>query len=102
MAIQTAKRPGDVPTGNHYAIIIFKSQTIHHEGDERSRTHPGHGYPAYTETLTTNEYKWTLNKEEWVKEIEYLERARGTSHKEEYAAIEVIGKAQVETKVVVK
>lgn len=30
--------------------VITKS-TIHHEGDERSRTSPGHGYPAYTETI---------------------------------------------------
>lgn len=31
--------------------IITKSRNIYHEGDERSRTHPGHGYPAYTETV---------------------------------------------------
>ena len=29
-----------------YAIITTES--VYHEGDERSRTHPGHGYPAYT------------------------------------------------------
>lgn len=34
-----------------YAVIY--SETIHHEGDERSRTNPGHGYPAYTETVET-------------------------------------------------
>ena len=34
-----------------YAAI--GSDTIHHEGDERSRTRPGHGYPAYSETVTT-------------------------------------------------
>ena len=32
-----------------YAVITTKS--IHHEGDERSRTNPGHGYPAYTEEV---------------------------------------------------
>ena len=32
-----------------YAIIY--EDTIHHEGDERSRTHPGHGYPAYSEEI---------------------------------------------------
>lgn len=36
-----------------YAVI--KQKQIHHEGDERSRTHPGHGYPAYTETVTSFE-----------------------------------------------
>lgn len=31
--------------------LIVTSDTIHHEGDERSRTHPGHGYPAYSEEV---------------------------------------------------
>ncbi len=34
-----------------YAVIL--NEQIHHEGDERSRTNPGHGYPAYTETIST-------------------------------------------------
>lgn len=33
-----------------YAAII--TDQIYHEGDERSRTHPGHGYPAYYEDVT--------------------------------------------------
>lgn len=38
--------------------IITKTKNIYHEGDERSRTHPGHGYPAYTETVKTyDEYE---------------------------------------------
>jgi len=39
-----------VPQVPHYAVITYK--TIQHwvEGDERSRTHPGHGYPAGYET----------------------------------------------------
>lgn len=32
-----------------YAVI--ETKTIYHEGDERSRTHPGHGYPAYDEQV---------------------------------------------------
>lgn len=32
---------------------IIEKSTIHHPGDERSRTHPGHGYPAYSEEVTT-------------------------------------------------
>lgn len=31
--------------------IIIKEEKVHHEGDERSRNHPGHGYPAWTQTL---------------------------------------------------
>jgi hypothetical protein len=30
--------------------VVFITETVHHEGDERSRTHPGHGYPAHTTT----------------------------------------------------
>lgn len=32
--------------------MIVKAKTIYHEGDERSRTHPGHGYPSYTEEVS--------------------------------------------------
>jgi len=31
-----------------YAAIVTRSFIV--PGDERSRTHPGHGYPAHTET----------------------------------------------------
>jgi len=34
-------------------FVFFEKTSIHHEGDERSRTNPGHGYPAYTEQITT-------------------------------------------------
>lgn len=29
--------------------LIITTRTIYHEGDERSRQFPGHGYPAYSE-----------------------------------------------------
>ena len=32
-----------------YAVLY--KQTIHHAGDERSRTNPGHGYPTYNEDV---------------------------------------------------
>lgn len=31
--------------------LAITKRTIHHAGDERSRTHPGHGYPAYDEEV---------------------------------------------------
>jgi hypothetical protein len=31
--------------------LIITSREIYHEGDERSRQYPGHGYPAYSETV---------------------------------------------------
>jgi hypothetical protein len=33
----------DVPKTEHFAVVYTK--TIFIPGDERSRTHPGHGYP---------------------------------------------------------
>ena len=33
-----------LPKLQHFAALVFG--TIHIPGDERSRTHPGHGYPA--------------------------------------------------------
>ena len=48
-----------------YAVVYTKSTRI--PGDERSRTNPGHGYPAYTqEDQIFKEFK---NKEEWEKWI---------------------------------
>lgn len=35
----------DLPLTESY--IIVKAITVHVEGDERSRTNPGHGYPAH-------------------------------------------------------
>jgi hypothetical protein len=39
----------DIPKEPHYAILEQRSITI--PGDERSRTNPGHGYPASTEQV---------------------------------------------------
>lgn len=38
-----------LPKTTHFALI--EQATVYHEGDERSRTHPGHGYPAYSENV---------------------------------------------------
>lgn len=32
-------------------FIAIEDHTVYHEGDQRSRDHPGHGYPAYSETV---------------------------------------------------
>jgi len=40
-------RASDIPAGEHWAIITSRSVSI--PGDERSRTAPGHGYPAHSE-----------------------------------------------------
>ena len=64
-----------------YAIIIESS--IHHPGDERSRTHPGHGYPAHTETV--QEFKEFKNEGEFRQWIERQESRPYSS--ETYRAI---------------
>lgn len=65
--------PDRLPSGKHFAALVFTTKSIYHEGDERSRTHPGHGYGAYTETINSVEYipfgndkeleAWVLNEE---------------------------------------
>jgi hypothetical protein len=54
----------NIPKTEHYAVLRNNVRTIHHEGDERSRTNPGHGYPAYTETITSIDYLVFETKEE--------------------------------------
>jgi len=44
-----ASQPSDIPTTRHFALVVFDQITI--PGDERSRTHPGHGYPESIETV---------------------------------------------------
>jgi len=61
--------PEKLPEQVHFAALIFKSRSIYHEGDKRSRTNPGHGYPAYTETVNTIEYLPFASRQEmesWV------------------------------------
>ena len=55
----------ELPPQPYYAILT--ERTIHIPGDERSRTNPGHGYPASTE----NYLSMTLfeDKEKWEEEI---------------------------------
>lgn len=56
----------EAPNDAHFAILEFDS--IYIEGDERSRTHPGHGYPASTEKIVRY-YRYNT-EEAWKKAIE--------------------------------
>lgn len=67
-----AKSPADVPKGPHYAIIVFKTSSVYVEGDERSRTHPGHGYPGGTETFESNEYYPFDSRADWEAAVQHL------------------------------
>lgn len=55
----------DLPPGEHFAILVFSS--VYVPGDERSRTNPGHGYPAYNQPVTNVEVYAT--RELWEAEI---------------------------------
>ena len=39
----------DLPVDSRF--VIFTQSQIHHEGDQRSRDYPGHGYSAYSEDV---------------------------------------------------
>lgn len=57
-----------IPNEEHFAIVI--EETTYHEGDERSRTHPGHGYPAHSTSDLV--YKAYTDKGEWENQIRQL------------------------------
>jgi hypothetical protein len=80
-------RVEDIPKGDHYAIIEFKTISI--PGDERSRTNPGHGYPASTESYS--EYIAFTDRAEWEKEKEIINRSSSTQYfgRKEFVALEV-------------
>lgn len=73
-----------VPSTRHYAIITEVNVTI--PGDERSRTHPGHGYPEETRTYT--QYEAFTDKEKWLNKIKGYENER--YGRTSYRAMEVI------------
>ena len=65
---KSVTEPNDLPPGEHFVILTFGTITI--PGDERSRTHPGHGYPESTETTIGCEVFQT--EEGWKAEIQRL------------------------------
>lgn len=59
------RKLSDIPKEPHYVIV--KIGSVHIPGDERSRTHPGHGYGERTEHYP--EMRVTTDKTLWEKEI---------------------------------
>lgn len=58
-----------MPKEKHWAIVEYGSVFI--PGDERSRTNPGHGYPASSQPVTT--YYAFTDQAEWENEIQMRE-----------------------------
>ena len=74
----------EVPKDEHYAII--QSDSIYIPGDERSRTCPGHGYPASTQQVVT--YEVYLTKDKLMTAIQELENPKYGS-KKNYVVVKV-------------
>ena len=72
----------DVPVAEHWAILEFTS--IHVPGDERSRTNPGHGYPAHNEPVVKYEAYFTEEKF-----LAALQQRAERSHGPKYAAFKM-------------
>lgn len=67
------KRVSEIPDGEHY--IALQNQNIYIPGDERSRTNPGHGYSASTQSyLTFRLFDDKAECENWVAKQQYPEK----------------------------
>lgn len=91
------KKPSDIPTGPHFAVLVYATTSVHHEGDERSRTNPGHGYPAYTETVDAFEHYVFEKQAELEVFIGQLEQPGAYGAKKPYAVLSVNGRLSTKT-----
>jgi len=64
--------PNQMPLAPAYGIYVFNKQTVYHEGDERSRTNPGHGYPSHSEEVNSSMLFVTNIKADWLEGIKNL------------------------------
>jgi len=62
----------DIPRTKHWAIITTSSHYI--PGDERSRTNPGHGYPA--STVTSIEYQAFTDQAKWKNAVQRMSNSK--------------------------
>lgn len=102
--MKRVKTPSDVPKDRHFAVIIYNTTYVHVEGDERSRTCPGHGYPAHTDPYDTFEHWVTTDKQVltgFVHEIE-VENSRPYATRNQYVVLNVEGTATVSKETFIK
>lgn len=72
MGKKLVKSKSDMIPKAHWAIIKFKKQSVYIEADERSRSCPGHGYPAHTDVFESFEYMAYYDQEEWKSDLAKL------------------------------
>ena len=80
----------EIPTEAHY--VILENDSVHIPGDERSRTNPGHGYPASDHNYI--QMQVTTDKTEWEEEIKSL--MENDPHQEKFVAYFVPAIAKVQ------
>ena len=67
-------------TEGEVQVWLAPYKSVYVEGDERSRTAPGHGYPAHTDVYPTYEY-WVVKSEDVLKKaLAELEEANKKSY----------------------
>jgi hypothetical protein len=93
--MKRVKGPDDVPIGPHFAVIIYGKRSIYIEGDERSRTAPGHGYPAHTERFDDIEH-WVTTERAVLDEFVSVQEMATGLNKKPYVVIEVTKKGGVQ------
>ncbi len=89
-----------MPEGTHYAIIVYTTDKVYIEGDERSRTNPGHGYPAHTASYDTFQHFVSSSEKEWNDKI--IKLLNEDRNRKDFVAFVVSKVAKVEIEVVVK
>jgi len=63
------KKPQDMTKEHQFLLIVFKTTKYHVEGDERSKTNPGHGYPEHIDEIDSTETYAFENKQELEAEL---------------------------------
>lgn len=79
-----------MPKGAHIGVIVFSTRWV--EGDERSRTNPGHGYPGHNESIV--QYIAFENDAEFSKWVE-------RNAKEHFAVVSAVTRT-IQTELIVK
>lgn len=93
------------PKEEHFAALVFTSETVYTPGDERSRTHPGHGYPESYDTVRSVDYIHLGDESKmraWVQSREDDKRNNRYSTKDEPYQIIKVKPVKLQTSIAVQ